>query len=383
MAKSRAANEGSVYKRKDGRWVAQVTTYDGGKRRLRAIYARTQGDALAHLKAARKSADAGMPLPGVRLTVGTYLDEWLKSRAQLRPESMRRYRDSVNLHLTPELGRIALSKLTPMQVEGAYARLAARGLSGTTVQLAHGVLRKALGDAVKRGLVQRNVASHDLIDAPKRSTGEMRTLTLDEAARLLAAAEGDALEAFYVLALTTGMRLGELQALRWSSVDIERRRVRVVATLTGIVDGEPVLGEPKTDKSKRTIHLSARAAEALRSHRTRQVEQRLAAGAVWRDRGFVFSTGTGHPLDGNNVRVRSFAPLLARAGLPAMRFHDLRHTAATLLMAEGVPIKAASEMLGHSDITTTLRVYSHVLEPMHQQAADAMDRLFGGRRVAE
>jgi integrase len=204
----------------------------------------------------------------------------------------------------------------------------------------------------------------------------MHTLTPDEAARLLDAAQGDPLEAFYIVALTCGLRLGELQAIKWRDVDLDRRRLNVVATFQGFEDGEPVFALPKTDKSRRVVHLSALAVDALRGHRTRQLEQRLAAGVVWQDHDLVFANGLGRPLDGNNIRTRSFARLLNRAGLPPMRFHALRHSAATLLMSQGVPVKVASEMLGHSDITTTLRIYSHVLPTMQDEAANAMDRLF-------
>lgn len=374
--KARAANEGSVYQRKsDGLWVASVTYYDGGKRRRRSYYAPTQAAALKRLTAARKNVDEGLPLPSEQLTVGAFLSDWLAGKqSQLRPESFRRYADTVRLHLTPELGRIALTKLTPAKIQAAYAHFAAKGLSGSSVQLIHGVLRLALKDATRWSHTQRNVA--DLVDPPRRTTPEMRALGPDEAARLLNAAKGDPLEAFYTVAVTCGLRLGELQALRWASLDLERRRLEVTATLQGVEDGRPVFAAPKTTRSKRIVHLPAVAVDALRPHRTRQLEQRLAAGPVWEDFDLVFTTGRGHPIDGNNLRTRSFARLLERAGLPPMRFHGLRHTAATLLMAEGVNIKVASEMLGHADITTTLRIYSHVLPHQQDTAADAMDRLF-------
>ena len=378
----RAANEGSVYQRKDGRWVAVLPFWDGGRRRKRTFYGKTQGEAVKRLTAARKTIDDGLPLPPERLTLGAFLKVWLAGKkAQLRPESYRRYGDICRLHLTPELGRIPLAKLTPEQLEAAYSRLAEKGLSGTSIQLTHGVLRKALKDAMRRNHTVRNVA--DLVDAPRRTTPEMRALTPDEAQRLLNAAKGDSLEAFYVVAVTCGLRLGELQALRWQSIDLDRGRLQVTATLQGMEDGRPILAAPKTSRSRRPVSLPALAVTALHSHRTRQLEQRLQAGAIWQDFDLVFTTGRGRPLDGNNVRTRSFAPLLEKAGLPPMRFHSLRHTAATILLAEGVNVKVASEMLGHSDVSTTLRVYQHVLPDMQDTAAEAMDRLFTDSRSAK
>jgi integrase len=262
-----------------------------------------------------------------------------------------------------------------LTVQAAYAACRAKGLSGTTVALVHGTLHKALDDAARWSLVARNVA--DLVDAPRRSTPEMRTLTPEEAGRLLAAAQGDHLEAFFVTALTTGLRLGELQALQWRNVDLDRRRLRVTATLAAVEDGKPVLAPPKTSKSRREVYLSEIAADALHRHRVRQLEGRLLAAQHWQDNDLVFANAFGRALDANNVRERSFKRLLETAGLPPMRFHNLRHAAASLLMAEGVPVKVISEMLGHADITVTLKVYAHLLPTAQEQAAKAMDQLFG------
>jgi integrase len=327
------------------------------------------------LAAALKGLQDGLPIVAERQTVGQYLGQWLEAaRPTLRPESYRRYQDLCRLHIIPEIGSIRLARLTPGQVQAAYAHRLDAGLSRTSVQLVHGVLHKALDQAMRWGLVVRNVT--DLVTAPRRSTPEMRTLSVEEASRLLEAASGERLEALYILAVTCGLRLGELQALRWRDVDLDGARLRVTATYQGMVDGEPLLAEPKTARSRREIHLSALAVAAVRRHHLAQLEERMRAANLWENHDLVFTSERGRPLDGNNFRQRAFARLLERADLPHIRFHDLRHTAATLLMSQGVPIKVASEMLGHADITTTLRTYSHVLPGMQQQAADAMDRLF-------
>ncbi|MDA1002095.1 MAG: site-specific integrase [Chloroflexi bacterium] len=370
----RGSGEGSIYKRADGRWAAAVVTWEAGVRKRRAFYGKTRAEVRSKLARAQRALDDGLPLPSERVTVAAFLASWLQTkRPDLRPESYRRYEEAVRLYLVPQLGRHALARLTPAHVLTAYATMR-EGVSGTTLSLIHGVLRGALKDAVRWGSVARNVT--DAVATPRRSTEQTEALTADQARRLLGAAQGEPLEAFYVLALTAGMRLGELQALSWAAVDLDRRRLEVRATYQGNVDGVPVFAPPKTERSRRTVQLSALAVDALRGHRVRQHEQRLLVGSLWQDHGLVFATAFGRPLDGNNLRARSFAGLLERAELPPMRFHALRHCAATLLMAEGVPIKAVSELLGHSDIATTLRIYSHVLPTMHGAAADAMDRIF-------
>jgi len=310
--------------------------------------------------------------------VGRFLTDWLEGvRPSLRVESYRRYEDMCRLHIIPQLGAIPLAKLTPGRVQRHYSDRLGAGLSGTSVQLMHGVLHRALTQALRWNLLARNPA--DLVDVPRRTTPEMRALSPAEARTLLDAAQGHRLEALFILAVTCGLRLGELQALRWSAVDLDGARLRVTRSLQGIVDGVPIFAEPKTQRSRREIHLSALAVTALRQHRAVQVEQRLRS-VYWENLDLVFTSEHGRPLDGNNLRRRDFARLLEKAGLRPMRLHDLRHTAATLLMAEGVPVKVASEMLGHADVTTTLRIYSHVLPGMQQAAADTMDRVFAQRR---
>jgi len=205
----------------------------------------------------------------------------------------------------------------------------------------------------------------------------MRVLTPQQARKLLSSIDGDPLEALYVLALTTGMRRGELLALRWSEIDLEAGFLQVRWTLQHLVGGVHVLTPPKTARSRRKIKLTVRAIKALQAHRTRQIALRDAAKEAWYEEGFVFTTAIGHPIRGNHILQRNFAPLLVKAGLPAIRFHDLRHTAATLLLLRGIHPKVVSEMLGHSTISMTLDIYSHVLPDMQRDAVDALDLLLG------
>ncbi|MEX0751167.1 MAG: site-specific integrase [Dehalococcoidia bacterium] len=222
------------------------------------------------------------------------------------------------------------------------------------------------------GYVVRNVAS--LVDAPRIKRHSFRTLSAEEARALLRAAEGDRFEALYVVALTTGMRQGELLGLQWKSVDLKRQTLAVRGSLERGVK-TLTIGEPKTRTSRRQVHLTPAAVEALRQHRVRQHEERLAVGSAWEDNELVFCSEIGTPVSASNLLNRSFRRLLERAGIEPIRFHDLRHTAATLLLEQGMHPKIVSEMLGHSTIAITLDLYSHVTSAMHKQAADAMEEI--------
>jgi integrase len=205
----------------------------------------------------------------------------------------------------------------------------------------------------------------------------MATLSPEQARILLEAAAGARLEALYVLAINTGMRQGELLALRWTDVDLNAGALHVRATLQRTREGF-VFTEPKTTSSRRQVALTRAAVEALRSHHTRQAEERLHVGAAWEDDDLVFANEVGQPLDATAVLRRSFYPLLERSNLPRIRFHDLRHTAATLLLGQGVHPKIVSEMLGHSQIAITLDLYSHVTPTMQRQAVEALEIALGG-----
>lgn len=243
------------------------------------------------------------------------------------------------------------------------------------MQYTRAVLRKALNQALRWGLVTKNAAT--LADPPKAEPREIRPLDPDEARRFLDAARGDRLEALYSVALSLGLRMGEILGLRWEDVDLDARTLTVRKQLQRL-DGKPQLVDLKTRQSRRTLALPAGLAGALREHRKRQLEARLLAGERWRgeDWGLVFTSTIGTPLDPRNLTDR-YKALLARAGLPALRFHDLRHSCASLLIAQGIPAKIVMETLGHSQISLTLNTYAHVFPEVQRQAAEAMDRLFG------
>jgi integrase len=369
--RKRGNNEGNISRRSDSRWQARITLENGGRK---YFYARTRQEAAKLLAQAMRDRDTGIPIVGEKLTVAQYLKQWLDDIApSLKPRSLQRYEEDVRLRLIPALGKTPLARLSAQQVQAVYSATLKRGLAQGTVAHTHAVLRRALGEAQRLGLVQRNAAT--LVKAPRPGRHEMHTLAPDEVRRLFEVAAEDRLEALYVLAVTTGMRRGELLGLHWADVDLDGGYVQVHYTLQHLKDGAYTFAPPKTLRSRRKVALTTVAIAALRRHRQRQDEERAAIGAEWREEDMVFTNGTGGPLRANHILQRRFTPLLRKAGLPLIRFHDLRHTAATLLLRQGVHPKIVAEMLGHSTISMTLDIYSHVIPDMQKDATVALDRL--------
>lgn len=322
----RGHNEGSIFQRKDGRWVARVDLgYQNGRRRRRDMFVR--------------------------------------------------YRELLTLHAIPTLGARPLARVTPQDLQALYTRKLEEGLAPRTVGHLHRVLHRALADALRWGLVARNVC--DAVKPPKVQAQEMRALSPIEVRQLLAAAAGDPLQALYVLAVTLGLRQGELLGLRWADIDLDAGRLQVRRSIARLNGQGWLEQEPKSARSRRSVALTPLAVESLRWHRQQQLERRLKTRA-WEDNGFVFANEVGRPITPQNLTQRSFQPLLERAGLPRVRFHDLRHTAATLLLAEGVHPKVVQEMLGHSTVSLTLDVYSHVTPTLQSEAAKKMQAVLAG-----
>jgi integrase len=376
MSSRRGKNEGSIYQRKDGRWVGVVTLErSGGKRQRVYRYGARRRDVVLKLDELRRQVAEGTNVAARSRTFERYLKDFLATwKPRVRQSAWNRYEGLVRLQITPTLGRVRLDKLTPQHFEKLYAKLLDDGLSAQTVLHVHRVAHVALKHAVRSGLLTRNVTDH--VAPPRPTPKHMATLSADQVRALFLAAAGDRLEALYVLAITTGMRQGELLALRWSSVNLKAKRLAVTETLQRD-GGHFRFEEPKTKASRRQVEVSELAIEALRQHRRRQVQERLAAGPLWTDHDLVFANAVGNPINVSNLVPRSFNPLLAKAGIPRIRFHDLRHTAATLLLELGEHPKVVQEMLGHSQVGVTLDLYSHVTPTMHRQAADRFDRLLG------
>jgi integrase len=372
VSKKRGNGEGSITKRDDGRWMARYTvrTIKGPQRRT--VYGRTRAEASAKLAKAMADRDGGLIFDAGSLTVGDYLDRWLSNSVKdtVRERTYERYEEILRLHVKPALGRLKLKALTPAHVQDFYRDRLDNGFSPATVQKIHVILHKALSQAVSWSLVPRNAG--EAVRAPRPAPKEMQPLSPDEARRLLETAGGDRLEALYVLAIHTGMRQGELLGLKWENVDLAANAIRVRHTLLR-TKGRVILGEPKTKKSRRTVHLTGAASRALEEHLERQLKVMEHLGDLYRDQGLVFTTEVGTPINPSNLRKRSFAPLLRKAGLPRLRFHDLRHTCATLLLSKNIHPKYVQELLGHATVSITLDTYSHVLPGMGNQVADAME----------
>ena len=372
MAARRGRGEGSITKRSDGRWMAQADLgWQDGKRRRKTVYGRSKREVQEKLRDVLHRKEHGLPPVPEQETVGAFLHRWLESRqSRVRRRTLERYEYVVRAHLLPHLGRIRLAKLTPQDVVACLRRVEAVG-SAYTARGAREILRTALNQAVRWELVSRNVAA--LTDAPRHRARQIEPLTPGQASTLLAAVADHRLEALITVAVGLGLRQGEALGLRWEDVDLHAGVLAVRQTLE-CAGTEPRFGEPKTTRSRRTISMPGIVADALRRHRTRQLEDRLAAGARWRDCGLVFTTTIGTPIDKSGLH-KDFKAILRTAGLPDIRYHDLRHTAATLLLAQGVDPRTIMETLGHSQISLTLNTYAHVMPALQRDAAAKMDEI--------
>jgi integrase len=378
-AKQSGNGTGTVYPRrnKDGKITGYRGSYFTADGRRRYVSAKTKTEARRTLRQAMADADRGLIFDADNLKVGEYLDRWLADSVSdtVKATTFERYVQITRLHLKPTLGRVKLKALTPAHVRSLYREKLEAGSSARTVRYVHTTLHKALKQAVMDGLIPRNAT--EAVKPPQPSREEMHPLTPEQAKLLLQVAHetGDRLEALYVLAIHAGLRQGELLGLKWDDVDLDDGSLQVRRTLS-ITKNGPVFTSPKTTGSRRSVKLTNNATEALKSHLKRQLAEIDRVGSLWSPGdadGLIFASETGEPLDRRAVTKLKFKPLLKQAGLPEIRFHDLRHTCATLLLTRNVNPKIVSEMLGHSTIAITLDTYSHVLPNMRDQAAAAME----------
>lgn len=377
----RHRGEGTVSLRKDGRWQANISLGRDeitGKRQRLTRYGKTKDEAYAELHKALEAQRKGTFIQGSQQTVGSFLNDWLEHvhRPTLKLSSYLKYRHNLDKHIIPALGHNKLQKLHQSQVQAFYTKKLDEGFASSKIRLFHAILHEALDHAVEWEYVVRNVC--DLVHPPRLvRKRKPQFLTKEQALHLLKALGGQQLEALVSLALATGMRRGELLALRWSDMNLENGSIQVQRTVDRLPEYGMYESEPKSDSGRRHIVLPGHIVEVLKQHQARQLEVQQQAGDKWQDLDLVFSTRLGRFLEPSYINTRFNAAVKA-AGLPPMRFHDLRHSAATLLLAMGIHPKVVQELLGHSQISTTMNLYSHVLPSMQRDAMNDMDNFLKG-----
>jgi integrase len=367
--KPRRRGDGSVYKRSDGRYSGFITLED---HKRKYFYGKTEREVERKIRAAQRELEQGTLATGPQQTVKQFLEYWLEDvrKSQLRLGSYRVYRSVINVHLIPALGHLKLQKVTPQHIQKFYAEKQRTGASPNRIRAIHNVLHKALGHAKRLGLVGTNASTG--ADLPRVDTPEGKTLTPEQAHRLIAAAKKEWMRSTLIVALATGMREGELLGLHWEDVHLDEGYLEVKWAVSYISSHGFVMGEPKTKSGRRTITLAPFVREVLREHRVVQEQERVRKS--WKeDTGLVFPNNHGKFLSSSTLRAR-FYSLLRRAGVPRMHFHELRHSAATLLLSMGIPMKTVQAILGHASYTITANIYGHVTPAMQEEAANAMER---------
>ena len=406
--RKRANGEGSIYFRSDCRWAAEVTVgYDErGRQQKSRVYGKTQAEAHDKLEKLKARLAEGLPPKPERQTVAEFLNTWLDTVCSdnVSQKTQRTYRDLAEDHIIPALGRIELSKLGPQHVQQFVKDLrnkpkpprkknqnaeecaeaqnpagAAPCLSQRTVKHCRDVLRAALNVAMKWNLVSRNAAALATVTNSRKAKPHFYDES--QARVFLGAISGDRLEALFWLALCLGPREGELLGLQWSDFDFEKETVTILRSLqrirrTGEKKSHLELVPTKTEDSDRSIWVPKLVLERVLAHRSRQDEERRLAGSAWRETGMVFTAHKGTFLEPRNM-LREYYRLRDQAQLPKIRFHDLRHSAATILKMAGIPDEVIQKLLGHASVRTTQEIYMHLTPGAEKRAADKMDEIFG------
>jgi len=363
--------EGSVYQRKDGRWVAAayVPVVGGGVRR-QAVYAKTRAEANTKLRELVERAEKNIPVAPANLTVADFLAEWLAHvKRHVRATTWIAYEGNVRLHLAPRIGKKKLTRLGVRDVRLMVDGLRSDGVGQRTIQYAHATLRAALEHAYREELVTRNVAKLVQVERPVVKPKE--PLSVEEARQLLDATTDDPRHALWVLLVMLGLRRSELCGLRWEHVDFAGRTLRVCQTVQRIDGRLQVLGT-KTRRSNRTVPLPARALHALAEHHRRVQELHGEPGRPWRPDNYVFGHRHGTALEPRTV-TKLWNDLCAEHGLRVVPLHGLRHTCVSLLLALGVHPRIVMEIVGHSAMEMTMNVYGHVNLENQRAALDHLD----------
>lgn len=369
MKHNRGRNEGSLSQRASGAWRAQVS--QKGARISRDF--RSKADAVAWLRMMMSNIDRGFQIRGSTITVSEYLEGWLETHRQsIKTRTAYQYEGLIKNHVTPHIGELRLRDLNLSVIEGFYSNLLNSGVGPRTIKITSNVLHKAFEKAVRYGLLFNNPVHGATL--PSYHCKEMKILDRAQVGIFLKAAKESPHYALYYLAISTGMRLGELLGLKWADIDLETGILHVLRQKQYSPGDGFVLVEPKTNAGRRTIRIGDGSVQVLRQHFENQKGLREQMKKRWVEMDLVFSNSFGRPGDASNIRL-DFNKVLISAGLPKIRFHDLRHTAASLLLNNRIPVIVVSNMLGHSKPSVTLDIYAHVLSEMQGEAARVMDKL--------
>ncbi len=376
----RGAGEGSIFKDpNNGRWRAlvDVGADAAGRRQRKKVSGRTRAEVLLKMREVQRDAEDGLASGGRHLTVAVLAEEWLRHRSgELSASTLEVRTWAVRQHLVPALGARRVRQLSAEDVSLFLQDLALAGYARASLEKVRGVLIQVLRHAERQGLVVRNVAA--IVPTPAGPRTEGRSLTVEQARLLLEAAHGHPLEAAFVLGLTCGLRPGELLGLGWEDVDLDQGLLGVSRAVSR-VGGTVQLGPTKTASSRRQLRLPAAAEDALQQHRARQLAQQELMGEHWQDLGLVFPTSRGTLLDPANLR-RSLRTVTEQAGLGRWHPHELRHSAASLLSAAGVPLEEVADVLGHASTRVTSATYRHRTTPTVEAAAVPMEQMLGSPR---
>ena len=378
MAKKRGQGEGSVFKRKDGLWVAQITIETG---RQKSKYFHSQKEARDWLKLTQTQIDNGLNLSTANVDFQTFLNKWYDAhKLSVRPGTAKNYRVALDSHIIPVLGKMKLKDIRSDHIQNFYSIKMKTDSNKSVIGVIHSVLHLAFDQAMKWGMIGRNPV--EAVIKPKHKSKEIRTLDENQTRTFLSIVIGTRYEAIFWMAITTGLRQGELIGLRWSDLNWSTKQLQVQRQIQRISGKGLSFCEPKSKSGKRTIVLSDEMIEKLRKHLDTQDMARSFAEDRWKENDLIFSTYIGTPIDRNDL-FKKFKEFLEQAGLPNIRFHELRHTAATLMLKQGIHPKIVQERLGHSNISMTMDTYSHVLPSMQEEIANKLDELLKPINVSD
>ncbi|MEF2969106.1 site-specific integrase [Paenibacillus sp. M1] len=349
---------------------------DGNGKRIRKFESvATEAEAKKLVAEFNHNQQRGLLVMKNDVTVADHLRRWMELYVQSNCEETTTYgyRNIIDNHMIPYMGAVRLQDLQPAMIQQYYNMLEfQKGLSPNSVRRHHALLRKALDFALKQNYVYRNVA--ESVIQPKRINQRGKSYTSDQMKTLLKKVKGTKMELPVYLAACLGLRREEITGLRWEFVDLENRILRIVEVRTAAGDNNNIVKEPKTPRSRRTLHIVNEVYDVLVAHRKWQVERKELLGELYYDSDYVFVRDDGKPYRVNSVSEH-FLDFLRKHDLPRIRLHDLRHTFASVMYEAGVDLKAISEIMGHSDIGTTSRIYTHLLDNTHKKKLSVMSKI--------